>query len=153
VKRVLLTGMSGTGKTTLTQGLVALGHKAIDLDDGWCDPQPDGRLLWREDALDELLSQDDSDVLFVAGCEANMRTFLPRFDVVLLLSAPAETLLARIASRKDNPYGKSPDERTRVLQDLREVEPLLRQVADHEVDTSASVDDVLRTVLGLVGVS
>jgi shikimate kinase len=151
VKRVLVTGMSGTGKSTLTQGLIASGHRAVDLDDGWCDLQPDGRLLWREDALHELLDQEDGDVLFVAGCEANMRTFLPRFDLVVLLTAPAATLLERLAGRTNNPYGKSPEERARVLEDLREVEPLLRRVADHEVDATAPADAVLRAVLALTG--
>jgi GTPase SAR1 family protein len=38
VKRVLLTGMSGTGKSTLIGELVARGFKAVDLDeDGWSD--------------------------------------------------------------------------------------------------------------------
>lgn len=151
MKRVLLTGMSGTGKTTLTEGLTRLGHKAVDLDDAWCEVQPDGRLLWREEAVDQLLSQGDSEVLFVAGCEANMQKFLPRFDLVVLLSAPADTVLQRIAMRTNNPYGKSTEERARVLEDLREVEPRLRRIADHEVDAAASPGDVLKTVLALVG--
>jgi GTPase SAR1 family protein len=38
VKRVLLTGMSGTGKSTLIGELVARGFKAVDLDeDGWSE--------------------------------------------------------------------------------------------------------------------
>jgi shikimate kinase len=151
VKRVLLTGMSGTGKTTVTQRLIALGYRAVDLDDGWCEPQPDGRLLWREDALNELLDEDDGRTLFVAGCEENMGTFLPRFDVVVLLTARVETMLERIAVRTNNSYGKSPDERARVLQDLHDVQPLLRRVAHHEVDTTAGVDEVVRAVLVLTG--
>jgi dephospho-CoA kinase len=150
VKRVLLTGMSGTGKTTLTEGLVSLGYKAVDLDDAWCERQPDGRLLWREDAVERLLAQEDSEVLFVAGCEANMQMFLPRFDLVVLLTAPADTVLQRIATRTNNPFGKSAEERERLLDDLRDVEPRLRRIADHEVDATASPDEVLTAVLALV---
>jgi len=32
MKRVLLTGMSGTGKSTVVAELVGLGFKAVDLD-------------------------------------------------------------------------------------------------------------------------
>lgn len=36
MKRVLLTGMSGTGKSTVIRELAARGYKAIDADDdGW----------------------------------------------------------------------------------------------------------------------
>jgi predicted ATPase len=38
VKRVLLTGMSGTGKSTLIGELAARGYKAVDLDaDEWSE--------------------------------------------------------------------------------------------------------------------
>ena len=68
MKRVLLTGMSGTGKTSVIRALEARGFKAVDTDDGWCEPLPDGRQRWREDAIGQLLDTEDADVLFVAGC-------------------------------------------------------------------------------------
>lgn len=43
VKRVLLTRMSGTGKSSVIHALSARGFKAVDADDGWCEPLPDGR--------------------------------------------------------------------------------------------------------------
>lgn len=58
MKRVLLTGMSGTGKSSVIEALAALGYKAVDTDDGWCGLLPDGRQRWREDAINErVLSQ------------------------------------------------------------------------------------------------
>src|SRR3954447_20509137 len=93
VKRVLITGMSGTGKSSVVRELVARGYRAVDTDDGWCEPLPDGRQRWREDAIAELLDRDDADLLFVAGCEQNQPRFYPRFDHIILLSAPAETML------------------------------------------------------------
>jgi shikimate kinase len=141
--------MSGTGKTILMERLVALGHKAVDLDDGWCEPQPDGRQLWRTVEVSALLAQEDADVLFVAGCKANMVEFLPSFDVVVLLTAPVDTLIERLATHTNNPYGKSAEERRRVLEDIREVEPRLRRVANHVVETTAPLDEVVRTVLAV----
>ena len=108
MKRVLLTGMSGTGKSSVVQELVARGYKAVDTDDGFCDVQPDGRQLWREDAIQQLLATEDADVLFVAGCEENQGTFHPQFDHIVLLSAPLETMVERLQTRTNNPYGKSP---------------------------------------------
>jgi shikimate kinase len=150
VKRVLLTGMSGTGKSSVVQALAARGYKAVDTDDGWSEPLPDGRQRWREDAIARLLDTEDADVLFLAGCEENQAQFHPRFDHIVLLSAPIETLLERLETRTENPYGKSPEELRRILDDLEHVEPLLRRIADHEVRTTAPLDEVVANVLRLV---
>jgi hypothetical protein len=68
--------------------LAGLGYKAVDTDDGWCEPLPDGRQRRREDAIGWLLDTD-AEVLFIAGCEENQVRFHPRFDLIILLSAPA----------------------------------------------------------------
>ena len=151
MKRVLLTGMSGTGKSSIIEPLAARGYKAVDTDDGWCEPLPDGRQRWREDAIEQLLAVEDAEVLFVAGCEENQVRFHSRFDVIILLSAPAEVLAERLVSRTGNPYGKRTDEFRRVFDDLRVVEPLLRKAADHEIRTTMPLSDVVTAVLRMTG--
>ena len=136
MKRVLLTGMSGTGKSSVIGELAALGYKAVDTDDGWCEPLPNGRQRWREDAVAALLDAEDADVLFLAGCEENQVRFHPRFDLIILLSAPAQTMIERLAARTGNQYGKAPGDMDLILGDLAAVEPLLRKAADHEIRTN-----------------
>ena len=148
---MLLTGMSGTGKSSVIESLAARGYKAVDTDHGWCEPLPEGRQQWREDAVERLLATEDADVLFVAGCEENQVRFHSRFDVIILLSAPAEVLAGRLASRAGNPYGKTPGELRRVFDDLRAVEPLLRKAADYEVKTTMPLNEVVTAVLRLTG--
>lgn len=163
MKRVLLTGMSGTGKSTLICELVARGYKAIDTDsDEWCEwvnvasDEPAAGLtagpdwVWREDRIQRLLSTEDADVLFVSGCKSNQPKFYAQFDHIVLLSAPSRLIVERLATRTNNPYGKHPDELARVLRHLQSVEPLLRRGASLEVDTSAPVAQVIETILGLV---
>jgi shikimate kinase len=150
VKRVLLTGMSGTGKSSVVRELAARGFKAVDTDDGWSEPLPDGRQRWREDAIEALLATEDTDVLLVAGCEENQARFHAQFDDVVLLSAPLEVLMERLAGRTGNLYGKAPEELSRIVGDVEAVEPLLRRVADHEVRTTIPLNEVVTAILRLV---
>lgn len=153
MKRVLLTGMSGTGKSSVIRELATLGYQAIDADDGWCEQLPDGRQRWREDAIAGLLDTEDADVLFIAGCEENQVRFHPRFDLIILLRTPAQTMIGRLAARTGNPYGKAPGDMDRILGDLAAVEPLPRKAADHEICTTTPLTDVVAKVLQLTGLS
>ncbi len=152
MRRVLLTGMSGSGTSSVVRALVERGYRAVDADDGWCEPTGDGRQRWRLDAVNRLLDTEDADVLFFGGCEENMVALMPRFDTVILLAAPVEVLLERVCRRTDNPYGSSAADRERIRLDTLSVEPRLRRVADHVVDTLASLDDVVGAILRLAGV-
>lgn len=157
--------MSGTGKSTVISDLAARGYKAVDADSDefseWVEVssdagvagspvEPERDWVWRQDRIQELLSAEDADVLFLSGCAANMGQFLPQFNHIVLLSAPAEVIVKRLGTRTNNSYGKHPEEVARVLSLTETVEPLLRRVAGHEIDTSASLDDVVAILLRLV---
>jgi dephospho-CoA kinase len=151
-KRILLTGMSGTGKSTAIDALAARGYTALDLDEpGWSQTTTDGDWQWREDEVEALLSRTDGEFLFVSGCSENQGRFYPRFDAVILLSAPTPLIVERLRTRTNNPYGKHPQELADVLRYLETVEPLLRRSATHEIDTSQSLDDVVGAVLRIAG--
>lgn len=150
MKRILITGMSGTGKTSVIGALTARGYKAVDTDDGYSARGPNGDWHWNEDALIQLLETEDADVLFVSGCVSNQGKFYPRFDLVILLSAPHKVMLERIGSRSNNLYGKTPEEQAEILANLEEVEPLLRRTSDHEIITDRPLERVVEKLLALV---
>ena len=154
MKRVLLTGMSGTGKSTVLERLAALGYKSVDTDYGdwheWVDG-PDGPdRVWREERIRDLLATEDAEALFVSGTVSNQGKFYPQFDHVVLLSAPTPVLVERLATRTNNPYGKSPEQLAEVLGYVETVEPLLRRGATREIDTSVPIEQVVERILRLV---
>ena len=134
--------MSGTGKSTLLRELALRGHRVVDLDDnGWSTEVPAAEgsgleLLWREDRVAGLLADDGDGLLFVSGCASNQGRFYDRFDAVVLLSVPVGILVQRLATRDSNRFGKDPSEQQRILRDLDEVEPLLRQTSTTEIDAT-----------------
>jgi shikimate kinase len=145
VRKVLVTGMSGTGKSTALDELSQRGFRVVDTDEpGWTvwDDQDDG-YVWQADRIAELLSIDEGPTLYVSGTVSNQGRFYPHFDAVVLLTAPAEVLLSRIDSRTSNPYGKTGDERELILRNLSEVEPLLRATCTHEIDTTRPIGEVV----------
>ena len=150
--RVLVTGMSGTGKSSALEQLRRMGFRTVDTDEGgwteWSDA--DGGYVWREDRMAELLATDGGPSLFVSGTVSNQRRFYGSFDAIVLLSAPAGVLLDRLATRTNNRYGKSAEERALVLRHLAEVEPLLRRGCTHELDASRPLSEIVAQLAGLV---
>ena len=160
MKRVLLTGMSGTGKSSVITELRARGFKTVDTDyGGWSEQvdvpasserpghPPEKEWLWREDRVARLLSTEDTDVLFVSGAARNQSKFYGQFDHVVLLTAPVPVITDRLSARTNNPYGKDPAELAEVLRLKETIEPALRRKADLEIDTSVPLDEVVEKIL------
>lgn len=159
--RVLITGMAGAGKTTVIRALHARGFRAVDLDSPqwshWVATDPSDTLTpspgqdwrWQEARVRALLSGPRDGMLFVAGCAENMRCCRDLIETTILLSAPVETLLARLAARAPGEYGHSAEDQDKVASLVATIEPLLRAAADHEIDArrlvEAVVEEVLRT--------
>lgn len=141
--------MSGTGKSTAFAELRRRGFDVVETDEpGWSVwSDEDGGYLWREDRIAELLAQGRQWPLYVAGTVSNQGRFYRDFDAVVLMSAPAEVLLERIANRTTNTFGKSAGERELILRDLAEAEPLLRATCTHEVDATQPVARVVAELI------
>ncbi len=153
---VLVTGMSATGKSMAMAELARRGHRVVDTDYGGHAEevrlaQGGFEQLWREERIDELLASHDGGVLFVSGCVANQGQFYPRFDAVVLLSAPVDVVLDRLATRDSNDFGKSAAERDRILRDIEAFEPLLRAGATMEIDSRAPLGDVADALERIAG--
>jgi dephospho-CoA kinase len=153
--KVLVTGMSGTGKSACVEVLHSRGFQSVDTDtDEWSiwvtqsDGSPDW--IWRQEAISALLDKYEHGQLFVAGCKTNQGKFYSRFDHVVLLSAPADVLLERVTNRSTNPYGKNDEERRQILRYLSEIEPQLRATATIEIDATAPLVDVVDQLQSLV---
>ncbi|GAA2505811.1 AAA family ATPase [Winogradskya humida] len=144
--RVLVTGMSGAGKTTLLGELARRGVTTVDTDyDGW--ELPDG--TWDEPRMTALLAEPGHVV--VSGTVSNQGRFYDRFDEVVLLSAPLDVLLERVARRTNDPYGRTAAQQAEIKRYVAEVEPLLRRGATLELDGRRTVADLADTVERLLG--
>ena len=143
---VLLTGMSGTGKSTLVGELRRRGHTAYDADDdGFSEPRADGRWGWKADRVAALLAEAPDGPAFFAGCSEE-QIELP-FDLRVLLTAPGPVLVERLRTRSGNSYGRDGAELSQVLEDLVQVEPLLRRSANLVLTTTARPAEIADVLL------
>jgi dephospho-CoA kinase len=144
--RVLITGMSGTGKSAVVSELRRRGFDAHDADDdGYTEPDANGVWHWRMREVARLLSGAGTDLVFFAGCSEEQAQF--RWDLQVLLTVPEHVMVERLARRTSNAYGRSVEERQRALADLRGVEPLLRRSADVVIETMRPLEQVVDRVL------
>jgi dephospho-CoA kinase len=144
---LLITGMSGAGKSTALAELARRGFATIDTDCGPWIHVIDGEPLWREPLIHALLNQPRETPLFVQGTVANQGRFYDRFDAIVLLSAPTEVIFDRLDRRTNNPFGKTQSECERIANDIAEIEPLLRQAATHEINTTRPLTEVVEELV------
>jgi shikimate kinase len=148
MNHVLITGMSGVGKSTVLEALRARGHACIDMDDPSLSFHDDaGHQHWRTDLLVQLLEAHPERTTFVVGCAEEQAGLRHRFRAIILLSAPVDVMLDRIRSRSSHAFGQDPGEMARILDDLRSVEPLLRRSCTHEIVTTVPVAQVVERIL------
>ncbi|NHN55000.1 AAA family ATPase [Calidifontibacter sp. DB0510] len=136
--RILLTGMSGAGKTSVLEGLGRRGHPIVDTDyDGWELPGA----LWDEARMAQLLETHPT--IAVSGTAQNQGRFYDRFEQVVYLYAPLDVLLARVRSRTNNPYGRTTEQQAEIAEYVETVEPLIRRSATVELDATRPLPELI----------
>lgn len=150
MNHVLVTGMSGVGKSTVLGELRARGFACIDMDDealSYLDDE--GHQHWRTDALVRLLDAHPERTTFVFGCAEEQGSLYGRFGAIVLLSAPVDVMVERIRSRSGNRFGRDLTEMARILEDQRVVEPLLRASCTQEIVTTVPVAEVVERIVAI----
>src|SRR6266481_7275258 len=155
--KILLTGIAGTGKSTITKALSERGITAIDLHDL---PNP---FLWQDkitkekieytpgrpkewfnnvdrlcniDKLKEILLQYSNVLMAGTTSGSNQKEFLSLFDKVILLQADSEILVRRMQTRTNKSgYGKSKGEQEDNIEWQKEYDLLLLSLGAIPVDT------------------
>ena len=88
--KVLLTGMSGVGKSTILKEISKLYHLSIDLDyDCWIyNDDKNNTLKMDTQRIIDYLGKNDKDTIFLAGTTENQKEIYPYLDFIITLTAP-----------------------------------------------------------------
>lgn len=165
-KPIFLVGMMGAGKTTIGRHLArSLGRKFVDLDLALQDRcgvrvatifeiEGEEGFRRRETALLDEYSSTPGIVLATGGgavLAAENRGYLKDRGVVVYLRASGDELYKRVARDRHRPLLQTDNPRERLLDLLRQREPLYDEVAALTFDTgSMPVSHVVRALIPLL---
>lgn len=164
--KIYITGISGTGKTSIAKELEAKGFFAISVDEipGLChwrhkeNKEPagfDSELTkefieaheWVCDAerLKELMG--DKENVFVLGITSNQNEYLNFFDKILLLQCSPEVFIQRINSRENNDFGKDEGAQETILGWYKDFEKKMLEIGAVPVSVDRHLDEVVAEVI------
>jgi adenylate kinase family enzyme len=165
---VLITGMSGAGKSTIAEVLARRGLAAIDADE---DPllarsvDSDGNVVedlpvpdfawldrhswaWDPARLDELIRVAGPATLYVCGGAENELELADRFTQVFLLEIDEPTMLARLDGRRDyHDWGRIGDTREYLRRRLPEIQARSRAFGAIPIDARQPLGQVVDAIL------
>jgi len=170
--KILITGTSGTGKSTVAAVLREQGFDAIETDydqriaywenkssghpEVMPSPYPQDWYSthdwkWDVGVLRDVLAMSPR-ITFVCDDSLNKAEAFTLFDRLVVLKVDDDTLTARLQSRTNNPFGKSRDELQWVLDQSAAIVQELALAGATVINASRPIDQVVDDILSATAV-
>ncbi len=167
-KSVLIVGMSGVGKTSVSKKLTEMGYKAYDLDSelGLCtmvykgtetpvvdhdnaDLEKVKNIDWIYDKakLIALITNEPSEIAFYCGSATNTDELLPLFDKVVLLTVEPDAVRHRLTTRSENDFGKTKEVQDWLLESKEEGEMELEAKGAIVINANKDLEAVAKEIV------
>ncbi len=169
MEKTFITGVSGTGKSTIIEGLQRRGLAAFDID------EVEGACEWRSNIANEktdyfsgigknwlqenswicdfnLVEQKinsfvSADKVYVAGITTNQLEHLAMFDQIYLLKLESDTLLKRLNARKTNDFASDGEEQKYILEIKAGFEEDMIAQGAIAIDATGVIDEIIDQIL------
>jgi len=169
MQKILITGMAGSGKSTICNELERLGYISFAIEDiegmfniyhkgtrtffeGYSNLNPkdieNAEWLCDTKKLKELVDSQTSEIAFYCGVSSDIDELLPFFDKVLVLKADAKTLNARLTMREgEDNIGNNQSGRDIVLDRKGSWEKQMEEKGSIFVNGNNSPEQVVKEIL------
>lgn len=169
-KAVLVTAVSGTGKSTVCNALLNKGFDSVDMEsvsglyelvDEKTGEIITGNLEQISEGVDwncnklklkELLEAQISELTFYCGGMSNTDEVWNAFDAVVVLTVSDESTVKRLSTRQPGEFGSTETNRDWVLSWKHEIEARWIEMGGIQVDAEASPEEVAATIVNSVSI-
>jgi broad-specificity NMP kinase len=167
--KYLITGVAGTGKSTIAKELRRRGYAAYDVEEGFSyhinkqtgerasyptNPTPEWyerhERVFDEAVLMNLLKKHAGEPLFICSITANQAKFYPQFDKIFLLTAPDDVITYRLGTRTNNYFGRHPLELQRVIGRHQQFDDEMLAIDAQPVDSTRPIGAVADEILSSI---
>lgn len=164
-RTILVTGVAGSGKTTLRREFYDRGYETLDIDDGfahWVDRQTgepakiiteDPPMILRHDwnlRVDELsaaIAKTTIRPIFVFGSAHDLYKHSGLFDRIILLSYPSwNALEQRIINRDTSDYGRAPGELEKIIEYWPVYEERFKNIGAKVIDCTLPIEEIINKI-------
>ncbi len=171
IKSIFITGIAGSGKTSVSTELIKRGYKAYNIEEieGLFEMRDKrtGKLFenydnydfekvkyhdWfcNKNKLQKLIQKNKKDIAYYCGIASNNDEILPLFDKVILLQASSEVIIKRLSERKNNDFGKTIEVREMVLSGKDHFENRMKEKGAIVVDANRGLGKVADDIMGKI---
>ena len=167
-KSILITGIAGSGKSTVCDELKKLGYKAYGIEDinglFTMVDKTTGRIaddhdnndiesvkqhdwICDKNKLQQLVRNNPKGIVFYCGTASNLDDLLSLFDKIILLKVSPKILRKRLSTRKSNDFGRTSEVQKWILSWKKWSEDHMCEkgaiVIDANRDIKEVVDDII----------
>lgn len=167
-KSILITGVSGAGKTSLSNKLNEMGYKSYDIDDvpglfsmihretklpiknhDNFDLEKVKVMTWICDIekLKSIIVNEKNELAFYCGGGSNVYEFMKLFDKTILLTINLETNKHRLSTRIENDFARTPEVQEYVLNKKDNWENEMVKKGAIVVDAHRDLDAIAKEVI------
>lgn len=167
-KSILITGVAGSGKSSVCEELRKRGYKAYDIENihglfnmvhkktgKIADKYDNDNLEWvkqhdwicNKNKLQELVGKNAKGIVFYCGTASNLDELLFLFDKIFLLKVSPKILRERLNTRKSNDFGRTSEVQEWILEWKDWWENHMREKGAIIIDANQDIQEITTDII------